>query len=382
MRDVELEDILDTCLAKIRSGQATVDECLWQHADRAPVLESLLHQAVRLTTLPSVTMPADAVDVLEKRVLSRAAEIRAGLVRKEKHTRQPFSPRLGGRRARLLPVVLSLMITLAVASTWAVSASASSLPGKALYPVKLAAEKVRLVITFRREARAWLHLAFAERRLEEIQTLSQEAQAVQEGLLDALVAETRLVLEEIQDVGSDRKAEVAAKLLVLTERQQVVLASVRERGPKEAQRGLNRALEASQQGHKQALMALGVTSEPSATPSASLTHTLHAAPKLTRTSHATPTRKLTHTPHAAPTHKPTQPPTPRAMATRTLTPAHMSPATPTRKPEPTEPPEPVETPEPTGMSAPTKAFKPTKRPKPSKTPRPTKTPKPTKSKDR
>ncbi len=77
MRNVESEEILDICIAEIRSGQATVEECLRRHAGHALALEPLLCEVARLTTLPSVSMPADAVDALEQRVMIRAAEIRA-----------------------------------------------------------------------------------------------------------------------------------------------------------------------------------------------------------------------------------------------------------------------------------------------------------------
>ncbi len=221
--------------------------------------------------------------------------------------RRPFWSRLVGRRVRLLPVVLSLVIALAVASMWTVSASASSLPGEALYyPVKLLTEKARLAVTFRPEARAQLHLSFAERRMGEMQTLLAEGRVVEEGLLDALRAETTQALEEVEDVGADRKMGVATKLLSLTERQQAVLISVRARAPARAQTGLSWALEASRHGHEWAMMALDMTPEPSPTPSASLTHTPHATPthKPARTPHTTPTRKPTHAPKPTKTSKP------------------------------------------------------------------------------
>ena len=306
MRNVESEEILGICMAEIRSGRVIVEECLQRHADHASALEPLLREAVCLITLPPVTMPTDAVDALEQRVMIRAAEIRAATFRKEQPMRRPFWSRLVGRRVRLLPVVLSLVIALAVASTWTVSASASSLPGEALYPVKLVTEKARLAVTFRPEARAQLHLALAERRLGEMQTLLAEGRAVEEGLLDALRAETTQALEEVEDVGADRKMGVATKLLALTERQQAVLISVRARAPARAQTGLSRALEASRHGHERAMMALDMTPEPSPTPSASLTHTPHATP----THKPTHTPKSSHTPHTTSTRKPTHTPKP------------------------------------------------------------------------
>lgn len=76
--------------------------------------------------------------------------------------RRSFWSPLAKRRVRLLPVTLSLVIALLIAGAWTASASASSLPGEALYSVKLTTERTRLAITFRHEARARLHLAFAD----------------------------------------------------------------------------------------------------------------------------------------------------------------------------------------------------------------------------
>ena len=129
---------------------------------------------------------------------------------------------------------------------------------------------------------------------------------MEEGLLDALRAETTQALEEVEDVGADRKMGVATKLLALTERQQAVLISVRARAPARAQTGLSRALEASRHGHERAMMALDMTPEPSPTPSASLTHTPHATP----THKPTHTPKSSHTPHTTSTRKPTHTPKP------------------------------------------------------------------------
>jgi hypothetical protein len=250
---------------------------------------------------------------------------------------------------------MSLVIALVLAGTWAVSASASSLPGQALYPVKLAAERARLAVTVRHGARAHLHLVFAERRLGEVQRLLGEEGAVAQSLVDALVAETEMALDELEEVGAAKKAAVGAKLLALTEQQQAVLTQVKARAPEAAQAGLSRALEASRRGHERAMMVLGTTPEPSPAPKATRT------PKPSRTLRAKPTHKPTHTPR--PSH------TPRPKATRTPKPSH-----PTHKP--THTPRPSHTPRPTSHVRPTP--KPTHTPRPSHTPRakPTHAPQP------
>jgi hypothetical protein len=356
MTDPDLAEILDTCIAEVRSGQATVEDCLRRYAGHAPALEPLLHQAARLTGLPAVTMSPDAVDALERRMLNRAAEVRAELPKRRPRVRS-FWAGLVDRRVRLLPVALGLVMALFVASAWSVSASASSLPGEALYPVKLVTEKARLAITFRQESQARLHLTFAERRLAEMEALFAQNRVVEESLVSDLATETELALEAIEQMSAAHKEKVGTKLLALTERQQGVLTFVQARAPEEAQRGLSRALEASRRGHERAMEVLG--RRPKASPAP--THTPTRTPKSTHTPRATPTHKPTHTPRAKPTQKPTHTPKP----TRT------SQSGPTPKP--------TRTPEPTSTSRIRPTQKPTHTPKPTRTShaRPTKKPTPT-----
>ncbi len=77
MENIEFENILDICIAEVRAGRATVKDCLRQYPAHSPALEPLLCQAALLTKLPHATMPANAVNALEQRVLRRAAEKRA-----------------------------------------------------------------------------------------------------------------------------------------------------------------------------------------------------------------------------------------------------------------------------------------------------------------
>jgi len=69
---------------------------------------------------------------------------------------------------------------------WAgmVSASFDTVPGDALYPVKIANERAQLVMTLSDEKKAKLHVAFASRRLDEVVSLSS---VVDDGERDAQV---------------------------------------------------------------------------------------------------------------------------------------------------------------------------------------------------
>lgn len=59
----------------------------------------------------------------------------------------------------------------------AVNAASGSVPGDALYPVKIATERVQLRLTTSSEQRAKLHIEFAGRRLEEVGAVQSSARA-------------------------------------------------------------------------------------------------------------------------------------------------------------------------------------------------------------
>lgn len=84
------------------------------------------------------------------------------------------APRLPGRRgARRLQVLLAATIVLLLTLGGSLTASASSLPGDALYPVKRAVERVALAVERDPAQKADRHLLYAERRLSELATLLQ-----------------------------------------------------------------------------------------------------------------------------------------------------------------------------------------------------------------
>jgi len=105
-------------------------------------------------------------------------------------------------RHRVVLVIAAAILTVGLLGTAAVAASASSLPGDILYPVKRAVEKVELSIHRDPSSRARLHLEYAQRRLAE---------------LSALLAERRI--GQTVDVGAEMSAyrdEIAAAQLALT----------------------------------------------------------------------------------------------------------------------------------------------------------------------
>jgi hypothetical protein len=166
---------------------------------------------------------------------------------------------------RLVAAGVTVVLLLGVVlSAGTVSAASASLPGSSLYPLKRTTESLVSAAAFTPELKARVHLAWADRRLREIEALAAQASPVDEELLTALIQETKQALDAAEQAGLEPLADVAAH----TEHQQVVLSRVLEKAPAAAQPGLERALHASAQEQARARSALegGAGHGPPATP--------------------------------------------------------------------------------------------------------------------
>jgi hypothetical protein len=252
MREPDWEVILDECLHNVSTRAESIERCLRRYPQHAGQLAPLLQVADRLRKTRHPTLSVSATKAIEQRLLKRATEIKPS---KAKSSRWPlpFSLRPLVTVAATLIVVLALVLA---GGGGIVYASTDSLPGSPLYGVKRATEQVQLFLTPMGMGRAELHIRFAQRRLEEVQALAETEGKVDEETLAAIAEETALALKEVEGAHPAEKSNLLEKLASLTERQQAVLKGVQAKAPEAAQKGLNRALEASQQGHERASKAL------------------------------------------------------------------------------------------------------------------------------
>jgi hypothetical protein len=187
----DFDAILDRCLADITAGRETVESCLQNYPTHAERLVALLKTAQQARVAPRPTpLPTDKRRALESRLLRRASQFGS------KPAPWPAAPRTQHapvwRRRVVLAVASFMVVFLLFGST--VSASAASVPGDILYPVKRAAEQARLALTPAQQ-RADLHLEFARQRLREMQVLTDRGE-VSEDLLAEISNETTVVLEQ------------------------------------------------------------------------------------------------------------------------------------------------------------------------------------------
>jgi hypothetical protein len=71
-----IDSVLDQCLTDVLSGEATVEECLAEHPDQAPVLRSLVEIAVQVRQLDRPRMEAGAQEAGRRRMLAALAQRR------------------------------------------------------------------------------------------------------------------------------------------------------------------------------------------------------------------------------------------------------------------------------------------------------------------
>ena len=150
-------EALARCLAAVRSGEMTPEECLAAYPDAAE-LGDLLAVAGAIAPPPAVAPSA------EYRARGRALlldELRAD--RRPGVVRWPWAV-AHGRLAAAAALAVALL-----GGGGAAAASQSALPGDPLHPVKLGTEELRLALATDDAARASVALELAGRRVDEIE---------------------------------------------------------------------------------------------------------------------------------------------------------------------------------------------------------------------
>lgn len=252
----DLSEILDKCLIEMREGK-TVKDCLDEHPSRAKDLKPLLKTVEKLTLLGREEPSPEFVRSTKERILNRAAQQIILLskppeiekVESPAVFKQPYRPRIW-----LIRMAFAAVLVLLLASG-AVAASADTLPGDLLYPVKRTAENFRVAITFDSSSRTELQLDLVEERLREAdQLLKARKNELAEDILQEASDRFEQSMESVLNL--DEREELLERLISLSARHQSILRAVYERSPEAAKDSIYQAIEESQKGHKEAVDAL------------------------------------------------------------------------------------------------------------------------------
>ena len=235
-------DVLDRCLLRIQSGQATLEECLIDNPKHAQELEALLRVAAvtraQLTPAgPSQTFLAHS----PKRVMN--------LVRARLKASTPSRRRrpvwIGQSAYRLAGVLLAL--ALLIGSVGVAYASADALPGDNLYGIKRGLERAALVVSLSAEGDAELWLEQADRRIAEVEELVRRGRGKDVRL--ALAGYENAVREGLE-IASEQGVGLSDLGAALSKHEQTLI-EVLEKAPEQAAPALSRALERSKSGREE-----------------------------------------------------------------------------------------------------------------------------------
>ena len=166
----KFDDILDECFERILSGELDIAGCVERYPQHADMLTELLETALALRGPQIAPSPAAALhgeQLLLRAVRAKQAHSAARSLRTRIGDRLRL-PRIGVRLAAASAAIFVVLLV----GVGAVATSGDALPGECLYWVKQTTEQARLAITFSEPAKARLHLALAERRVEELSRLT------------------------------------------------------------------------------------------------------------------------------------------------------------------------------------------------------------------
>jgi len=164
------ENILTNCIREIKSGKATLSECLDRYPSKRRELEPLLKIALNIYEPPAMQLDESYKQAAKARLLQ---QIRTAKQKQSRSLTDIFSfgisPRLVWARAAMSVLVIIILLSMSAGGT--AYAAQGSLPGDILYPVKLGTEDARLLVAGGNSAKAELNLNFAQIRLVEMSKL-------------------------------------------------------------------------------------------------------------------------------------------------------------------------------------------------------------------
>lgn len=231
----DLEQILAQCLDDIQSGRASIEDCLERYPAWREELGPLLSLALRLPPMPDV-QPSQEFRLRVRRVVQQEIARRGALSWIGQILAKIPRPRL-----RVLPrlattlVAALLIVTILLGSGVGVAyASQGSLPGDLLYPVKIATEQGRLLLTFSSAGKAEYHLELAQTRLKEITSLARSRRSINPDTVEAIAGQVDAALVEVRKISSKDAQSMLDEFSTGVAKQRIALANAKKQAALEA----------------------------------------------------------------------------------------------------------------------------------------------------
>ncbi len=156
-----LLDALENCLQRLEQGEA-LNSVLDGHPELAAQLRPLLETAVRVRSASPKDLSKSVLARQRARGLALAADLRQG------KNRPLFMQK---RSWRPVVTILAVIALLVMSSNGLLIASAHSIPGDTLYPLKRSVESTRLQLVSDPAKKQALEHTFNERRVDETKSL-------------------------------------------------------------------------------------------------------------------------------------------------------------------------------------------------------------------
>ena len=257
----KFEDILFQCIEDIKAGRSSIEDCLNRYPSAREQLEPLLRIALQIQELPDVTSSPSFK--IKTRVWLKDQIHGEHAVKKwpwSRHSSQvspmPYIKRFS---MSVAGVILAIIVAVSALGAGTAYASQSSLPGDALYPLKLATEQAGMMLLRDDTARAERALSFVERRIGEIEVLAEEGRSQDLGLAvqkyGYALSMALSMMERASDMGS-AAGNITARVAEATSRHFYVLDEIWDMVPDEAKGAIAYAGNVSEMGYFHAMTAL------------------------------------------------------------------------------------------------------------------------------
>jgi Domain of unknown function (DUF5667) len=257
----KFEDILADCIEDIKAGRSSIEDCLDRYSSVREQLEPLLRIALEILEPPDIK-PSPAFKLrarvrLMDQIHGRQVAGKGPWLRHEGWiTPIAYIKRFSTSMAGVILAVVLVVSALGVGTAYA---SQASLPGDALYPLKLATEQAGMVLSPDGAARVERALGFANKRMREMEALAQKGRSQD---LELAVEQygyalnmTLSMIEQAAD-GGVATENITALVAEATARHLSVLDEVWDVVSEEAKATVAHARNVSEIGRENALAAL------------------------------------------------------------------------------------------------------------------------------
>jgi len=248
------EQILERCLQKVaRTGDA--EALLRRYPQYADRLRPLLEIATATSrAYAEVPHPPGGLAGGRARMLEAAARQRGRAPATETQTRRKETTKMKLVLAtKLIGAVLAAMVGVATVGGGVTMAAGGSLPGDALYGVKLTGEDLRLALTTNSEAQVDLALQYSEQRTAEMEALVERGQDVPETVVARMEQHVFRAMNQAARTSDEEMPGLLQRIAFRAQMQAQTLEQLRTRAQEQNQAQLENAQRICQQAQGDAV---------------------------------------------------------------------------------------------------------------------------------